>query len=139
MKKGFSLLELMIVIIILGLLAALVMPNLIGKGEQAKRKLVCVQMRSIMQTLDMFKADQGSYPSTEEGLKILSKNSNSQKYKNYPTSGYFEEGKIPKDSWGHKFIYIFSGTRPDLISLGADGKEGGKNEAKDIRYSQCQK
>lgn len=139
MKRGFSLLELMIVIIILGLLAALVMPNLIGKGEEAKRKLVCIQMRSIMQTLDLFKADQGTYPSTEEGLKALAKNPDSQKYKNYPNLGYFSEGKIPKDSWRNDFIYLFDGSRPDLISLGSDGKEGGKNEAADIKYSQCQK
>jgi len=138
MRRGFSLLELMIVIIILGLLAALVMPNLIGKGEEAKRKLVCVQMKSIMQTLDMFKADQGSYPTTEEGLKALVKNPDPQKYKNYPKDGYFNEGKIPKDSWKNDFIYIYNGSRPDIISLGADGKEGGQNEAADIKYSQCQ-
>jgi len=139
MKKGFSLLELMIVVIILGLLAALVMPNLIGKGEEAKRKLVCVQMKSIMQTLDMFKADQGTYPTTEEGLKALVKNPDPEKYKHYPTNGYFERGELPKDSWKHDFIYILDDGKPDLISLGADGKEGGKNEAKDITYSSCQK
>ena len=139
MRKGFSLLELMIVIIILGLLASLVLPNLIGKGEEAKRKLVCVQMKSIMQTLDMFKADQGSYPTTEEGLKALISNPNPEKYANYPKSGYFEGGQLPKDSWKHNFIYILNQNKPDLISLGADGKEGGKDEAADIKYSSCQK
>jgi len=138
MRKGFSLLELMIVIIILGLLAALVMPNLIGKSEEAKRKLVCIQMKSIMQTLDMFKADQGTYPTTEEGLKALVKNPDPQKYKNYPKAGYFSEGRMPKDSWRNNFIYVYNGTKPDIISLGSDGKEGGKNEAADIKYSQCQ-
>ncbi len=135
MRKGFSLLELMIVIIILGLLAALVMPNLIEKGEEAKRKLVCVQMKNIMQTLNMFKADQGTYPTTEEGLKALVKNPNKEKYPNYPAQGYFSDGRLPKDSWKHNFIYIFNGTRPDLISLGSDGKEGGTGDAADIRYS----
>ncbi len=139
MRKGFSLLELMIVIIILGLLASLVMPNLIGKGEEAKRKLVCIQMRSIMQTLDMFKADQGSYPTTEEGLKALAKNPDPEKYSNYPKKGYFEEGKIPKDSWRHDFLYVLNANTPDIISLGSDGKEGGKDEAADIKYSECQK
>ena len=140
MKKGFSLLELMIVIIILGLLAALVMPNLIGKSEEAKRKLVCIQAKSIKQALDMFKADNGTYPTTEEGLKALVKNPDPTKYKNYSPSGYFSEGKIPKDSWQNPFIYINSNGNIDIISLGSDGKEGGEGDAKDISYQKdCKK
>ena len=64
-RKAFSLLELLVVILILGILAAFVAPNLIGKGEQAKRDLVCVQMSSTGQALDMFKLDNGVYPETE--------------------------------------------------------------------------
>jgi general secretion pathway protein G len=68
MRKGFSLIELMIVIVILGLLAAMVMPSLTGKGEEAKRNLVCVQMKSIYDgALDMYKIKNSTYPSTEEG------------------------------------------------------------------------
>jgi len=127
MRKGFSLIELMIVIVILGLLAAMVMPSLTGKGEEAKRNLVCVQMKSIYDgALDMYKIKNSVYPSTEEGLAALTKNDE-----------YFKDGKMPKDSWGQEFIYINNGGKVELISLGADKKEGGEGEAKDIKLSEC--
>jgi general secretion pathway protein G len=127
MRKGFSLIELMIVIVILGLLAAMVMPSLTGKGEEAKRNLVCVQMKSIYDgALDMYKIKNSTYPSTEEGLAVLTK-----------TDEYFKDGKMPKDSWGQEFIYINDGGKVELISLGADKKEGGEGEGKDINLSEC--
>ena len=126
-KKGFSLIELMIVIVILGLLAAMVMPALTGKGAQAKRDLVCVQMKSIYDgALDMYKIKNDLYPSTEDGLKVLTED-----------DSYFKDGKMPKDSWGSEFIYINDDGKVDLISLGADKKEGGKDESKDIKMSEC--
>jgi len=138
MRNGFTLIELMIVIVILGLLAAMVVPSLTGKGEEAKRDLVCVQMKSIYDgALDMFKINNSMYPSTEEGLEALVKNPDPEKYPNYSHSGYFKDSKLPKDSWGRPFIYINDDGHVELISLGADGKEGGKNEAADIRMSEC--
>lgn len=126
-KKAFSLIELMIVIVILGLLAAMVMPSLTGKGEEAKRDLVCVQMKSIYDgALDMYKINNSIYPSTEEGLKSLTKD-----------DSYFKDGKMPKDSWGQEFIYINDEGSIELISLGADKKEGGKKESHDIKMSEC--
>ena len=126
-KKGFSLIELMIVIVILGLLAAMVMPALTGKGAQAKRDLVCVQMKNIYDnSLDMYKIQNDLYPTTEEGLKILTED-----------DSYFKDGKMPKDSWGREFIYINDDGKVELISLGADKKEGGKDESKDIKMSEC--
>jgi len=138
-KKAFSLIEIMIVIIILGLLASVVMPSLIGKSEEAKQKLVCIQMKNISEALKMFKLDNGLYPDTEDGLEALVKNPSEEKYPNYSNSGYFEEGSMPKDTWKRKFIYVKDENMFDIISLGADGKEGGSDEAKDIRYSECQK
>ncbi|MEA3373501.1 MAG: type II secretion system major pseudopilin GspG [Campylobacterota bacterium] len=137
MRKGFSLIELMIVIVILGLLASLVMPNIMGKADEAKQKLVCVQMKNISETLKMFKIDNGMYPTTEEGLDALVKNPSASKYPGYARSGYFEEGKMPKDSWQNSFVYITTDSGFDLISLGADRKEGGSDDAADIRYSEC--
>lgn len=137
MKKAFSLMELMVVIIILGLLASLVMPNIIGKGEQAKQKLVCVQMESIANSLQMFKMDNGVYPDTEEGLQALLTNPDEEKYPGY-ASGYLE--KMPMDPWKHPYIYIKDENNGfDLISMGADGKEGGSDENKDLRLSTCSK
>jgi len=125
-RKAFSLIELMIVIVILGLLAAMVMPSLTGKGEEAKKNLVCVQMKSIYNgSLDMYKIDNSLYPSTEEGLELLAEKE------------YFKDGKLPKDSWGNPFIYMNDEGTVELISLGADKKEGGKDSSADIKMSEC--
>ncbi len=136
-RGAFSLMELMIVIIILGLLASLVLPNLMGKGEEAKRKLVCVQMKGVAETLKMFKLDNGVYPSTEEGLQALITNPSEEDYPSYAPSAYLEGKNIPKDSWKKEFIYINKGNDFDLISLGSDRKEGGEDDASDIRFSEC--
>ena len=121
-KRAFSLIELMVVIIILGLLASFVLPSLTGKGEEAKKQIVCVQMQSISQALKMYKIDNSTYPSTSEGLNILL------------DKGYFEDNKIPNDSWKNPYIYTSNGTTYEIISLGADKKEGGDD---DIYFSQC--
>jgi len=125
-KKAFSLIELMVVIIILGLLAMFVLPNLTGKSEEAKEKLTCIQMKSVGQVLKMYKIDNSSYPTTEEKLDILVKNS------------YFDDGKMPKDSWANSFIYTSNEEDKsfELISFGADKKEGGGD---DIYYTKCSK
>jgi general secretion pathway protein G len=117
-KQAFTLMELMVVIIILGLLAAFVLPALTGKGEEAKKKLVCIQMKSVSQALKMYKINNSTYPTTEEGLKKVN----------------FDEGKLPKDSWGQEFIYTSSEDKFDLISFGANKEEGGDD---DIYYSNC--
>lgn len=114
--------ELMVVIIILGLLASFVLPNLTGKSDEAKKKIVCIQMQDIGKILKLYKLENSSYPSIEEGLEILEKKK------------YYEEGKFPKDAWGNKFIYITKEKDFDLISLGADKKEGSED---DIYYSKC--
>ena len=139
MKKGFTLIEIMIVIIILGLLASMVVPNLIGQGEQAKQKLVCIQMKSIKDSLKNFKLEEGRYPSTQEGLQALIQNPDTTKYKSYPSNGFLDSKTLPKDSWGNEFIYLNNNSVIDIISLGADNKEGGTGENKDIRLSKCQK
>ncbi len=114
--------ELMVVVVILGLLAMFLLPNLVGKSEDAKRKLSCIQMKSISQSLKMYKIDNSLYPTTAEGLNLL-KNKN-----------YFEDKKLPKDSWKNDFIYTNTEDAFEIISLGADQKEGGSD---DIYYSKC--
>ncbi|WP_457592276.1 type II secretion system major pseudopilin GspG [Hydrogenimonas sp.] len=138
-RKAFSLLELMIVIVILGLLSALVLPNLIGKAESAKRKLVCIQMKNIQEALKSFKFDNGVYPTTEEGLEALLKNPDPEKYTNYAPSGYIEGKRLPRDPWKHPYVYINNGGTVEIISLGADGKEGGDGEEKDITLQECER
>ena len=112
----------MVVIIILGMLAAFVLPNLTGKSEDAKKKIACVQMKSIGQALKMYKIDNSNYPSTEEKLDIL------------VTKKYFEDDRVPKDPWNNSYIYTSDDDGFDIVSLGGDSKEGGSD---DIYYSKC--
>ncbi len=138
MKKGFSLIELMIVIIILGLLASLVMPNLLGQSEQAKRKLTCVQMHSLSDALKSFKLSNGVYPTTGEGLKALITNPNPSLYTSYPVGGFIDSKKAPLDPWKNPYIYIKTSDSFDIISLGGDKKEGGSGNDADIKLSTCE-
>jgi general secretion pathway protein G len=138
MKKGFSLIELMIVIIILGLLASLVMPNLIGQSEQAKRKLTCVQMHSLSDALKSFKLANGTYPTTTEGLNALISNPNPTMYTSYPFGGFIDGKKVPNDPWKSPYIYVKTSDAFDIISLGADKKEGGSDNGVDIKFSICE-
>ncbi len=138
MKKAFSLIELLIVIAILGLIVSLVGPALMKQFSGAKRKLTCTQMSQISEALDTFKLDNGVIPTTDEGLKALIANPDQEKYPNYD-GPYFRKGKLPKDSWKRTFQYLNTGEKFDIISLGADGKEGGDGGSKDIYYSKCQK
>ncbi len=137
MRKAFTLLELMIVIIILGLLASLVLPNLLGQASKAKKGVVCIQMKQLATSLKNFKFALGAYPTTEEGLRALVKNPDPDSYVNYPKEGFLDDGRIPKDPWKHDYIYLNEEGDIELISLGADGKEGGEGERADIRYSSC--
>jgi len=138
MKKGFSLIELMIVIIILGLLASLVMPNLIGQSEQAKRKLTCVQMHSLSDALKSFKLANGTYPTTSEGLSALVINPDTTTYTSYPTGGFIDGKKVPTDPWKNAYIYVKTSDAFDIISLGANKKEGGDADGADIKFSTCE-
>ena len=136
-KKAFSLIELLVVILILGLLVGLVAPRVIKQGVIAQQKLACTQMGNIKQGLKMFKLDNGSYPETDEGIEALVANPDPDKYPNYSSSPYLE--KIAKDSWGTPLIYIKDGSEFKLISFGADKKEGGEDDGKDIIFPDCQK
>ena len=137
LKKAFSLLELLVVILILGILAAAVVPRIVGAGDKAKIDLVCVQMKGAAQALKMFKLDNGIYPETEEGFEALQSNPDSDKYPNYSSQGYMEN--LPKDSWQNKMLYLKTGNKFEIISYGADRREGGTEEASDIKFTQCNK
>ena len=129
--------ELLIVIVILGLLAGLVMPALLGKADKAKQDLACIAMGNIKQALDTFKLDNGTYPDQEKGLMALIKNPDPERFTNYDENGYFEHAQVPKDPWRNEYIYIHSDDGIDIITLGADGKEGGSKENKDLSYVKC--
>jgi len=137
LRAGFSLIELLIVIVILGGLVAVVAPGLMDSADQAKRDTVCLKMNDISKRLDMFKLDNGVYPDTEEGLDALVSNPDTEKYPNYRAKPYLK--KLPKDSWKTPFVYIKKGDAFELVSFAADRKEGGEESNKDILFSNCNK
>ena len=134
-RAAFSLIELMIVIMIMGLLMAVVLPNLSGQSDQAKQKLTCSQMKILYQSVKAFKLDNGRYPTTEEGLGALISSPDAE-LTNYSKGGYLEDGKMPQDSWGTNFIYTYD-EKVEIISLGSDKKEGGADDGADIYMSSC--
>lgn len=137
LRAGFSLIELLIVIVILGGLVAVVAPGLMDAADGAKRDTVCLKMNDLGKRLDMFKLDNGNYPETEEGFQALLSNPDADKYPNYRAKPYLK--KLPKDSWKTPFIYIKKGSDFELISFAADRKEGGEESNKDILFSECTK
>ena len=137
LRAGFSLIELLIVIVILGGLVAVVAPGLMDSADQAKRDTVCLKMNDLKKRLDMFKLDNGVYPDTEEGFEALISNPDADKYPNYRAKPYLK--KLPKDSWKTPFVYLNKGSEVEIISFAADRKEGGEESDSDILFSDCNK
>jgi general secretion pathway protein G len=133
--KGFTLIELMVVIVILGILAGLIVPRIMGRPDEARRAKARIQMESIETALKLYKLDNGNYPTTEQGLQALVEAPLAGTLaKNWRQGGYLEKGKVPKDPWDNEFVYISPGAHGDydLISRGADGEPEGEGKNKDI-------
>ncbi|KPJ78739.1 MAG: type II secretion system protein GspG [Deltaproteobacteria bacterium SG8_13] len=133
--RGFSLIELMVVVIILGILAMYIGPKLMGRTEQARETQTRIQIEALETALKLYKLDNGIYPSTEQGLLALVEQPESGIIpKKWRKGGYLEKGKVPQDPWGNEFIYVSPGVNGDydIISYGADGVPGGEDENKDI-------
>jgi general secretion pathway protein G len=129
-EQGFTLVEILVVIIIIGLLAALVGPKLFGKVSSAKLKAAKAQIELFGTALDAYRLDVGRYPTSEEGLKALrEKPSGAEQWK-----GPYLPKEIPVDPWGRAYIYKSPGSFGDydLISYGLDGAEGGEGENQDV-------
>lgn len=134
--SGFTLLEIMVVVAIIGLLAAVIVPNVIGQGEGAKVDLTKANMGKIVQQLDLYKFNNGSYPTSEEGLNALVERPASAR--KWPDGGYLS--RVPEDAWNNDYVYISPGVEGpfDLLSLGADGVEGGEGSDADINWRDIQ-
>ncbi len=134
--RGFTLIELMVVIVILGILAGLVLPRFMGRTEEAKRTKARLQIENLESALKLYKLDNGAYPSTEQGLDALVKKPSSGTVPNsWREGGYLEKGQIPMDPWNRPYMYLSPGVKNkdfDLKSLGADGEEGGEGENQDV-------
>lgn len=129
-EKGFTLIEVMVVIIIIGLLSALVAPKFFGKIDKAKIKTTRTQIMLLGSALDDFRLDNGRYPTTAEGLSALR-----EKPENLATwEGPYLPKKVPADAWGRPFQYTSPGEHGDydMVSYGNDGEEGGEKNDRDI-------
>jgi len=127
-NRGFTLIELMVVMVILGILAGLIVPRIMDRPEEARRTKAGVQIQSIEQALKLYKLDNGQYPTTEQGLQALVEPpATGNLAKKWRTGGYLEKGKVPKDPWENDFIYICPGLHGDfdLSSYGPDAQAGG--------------
>lgn len=130
-QGGFTLIELMVVILIIGLLATIVVQNLKGATDKAKKIKAQADISAIKTALDRYYLDNSSYPSSDQGLAALvSAPQNGKVPADYPTGGYIE--KIPTDPWGNPYAYQSDGDTYLLKSYGADGVEGGTGKNADI-------
>ena len=134
-QAGFTLIEVMVVIVILGVLAALIVPNVMGRGEKAKVDTTNITLSGVANALDQYKLDNNRYPSAQDGgLEALIKQPPSAK--NWMQGGYIKGG-YPTDSWDNDLQYVIPGSEGrafDLFSFGADGKQGGEGNDADIYY-----
>lgn len=130
-RAGFTLIELMVVMIILGLLAALVVPKMFGKLEKARTNAAFAQIELFGTALDSYRLDVGRYPTTSEGLESLIKQGSDADDWSGP---YLRKNEIPLDSWGNPYMYESPGEHGDydLYSYGADKSEGGEGENRDV-------
>ncbi len=131
--RGFTFIEIMVVVAILAILAALVVPRIMGRTDDAKRTAVKVQIRNIEGALQLYKLDNGVYPSSEQGLKALvEKPSVGVVPKKWKLGGYLP--KLPEDSWGNPYKYTSPSPKGDyeIMSLGTDGELGGEGVNADI-------
>ncbi len=133
--RGFTLIELMVVIIILGVLAMWVAPKIMGRPGEARQVKALLDIQNLETALKLYKLDTGMYPTTEQSLQALvEKPETGNVPKKWKDGGYLEKSRVPKDPWGNEFIYLSPGLKGDfdIISYGLDGVPGGEKENKDI-------
>jgi general secretion pathway protein G len=132
-SNGFTLIELMVVLVILGVLAAMIAPKIMDRPDQARIIAAKQDIATIVQALKMYRLDNIRYPTTEQGLQaLISKPTIAPVPDNWKSGGYLE--KLPNDPWGHPYLYLNPGRQGeiDVISLGADGESGGEGTDADI-------
>lgn len=134
-RSGFTLLEILVVVAILGILVAFVAPRIIGRADDARVEAAKVQIKNFETALKLFKLDSGFYPDTQQGLEgLVEQPATGRIPRKFREGGYLEKKKVPLDPWGNPFIYISPGIHGDfdIVSYGADGSEGGDGYDADI-------
>ncbi|RMH40571.1 MAG: type II secretion system protein GspG [Gammaproteobacteria bacterium] len=131
--QGFSLIEILVVVVIIAVMVAIVAPQFLGEAEKARITRVKADIQQIESALDRFQLDNGFYPTMEQGLEALVRKPDIEpEPKNYPPGGYLK--RLPKDPWDNEYVYVYPGEHGvyDIYSLGADGEEGGEGVNADI-------
>ena len=132
-EAGFTLIEIMVVIAIIGILATLIVPKIMGRPDEARATAARHDVGTIVQSLKLYRLDVGRYPTTEQGIKALVEKPTTEPVpQNWKAGGYLDS--LPKDPWGNPYQYINPGTKSeiDVFSFGADGKAGGTGSDADI-------
>jgi general secretion pathway protein G len=130
---GFTLIEIMVVVVIMGVLAAMLVPRLMGRTDDARILAAKQDIATLMQALKLYRLDNQRYPTTEQGLQaLITRPTNGPQPANWKSGGYVD--RLNKDPWGNPYQYLSPGTRSevDIFSLGADGKPGGNGNDADI-------
>ena len=131
--RGFTLIEIMVVVVIMGILAALIVPKLMGRTDDARIIAAKQDIATVMQALKLYKLDNQRYPTTEQGLQaLIAKPTTGPASDGWKTGGYLD--KLPKDPWGYSYQYLYPGIKGelDVFSFGADGQPGGVGNDADI-------
>ena len=135
-QRGFTLIEIMVVVVIIGILISLVAPNILGRVDKARITAAKADIATLDQALEMYRLDNHSYPSTDQGLEALvAKPGGEPVAKNWNPEGYLKKKQLPADPWGNQYQYIVPGSEGrayDLFSFGKDGREGGEGYDADI-------
>src|SRR5690554_3483303 len=132
-QRGFTLLEVMVVLAIIGGIMALVATNVIGSASDARVDTINSKIKLIQNALYLDQFDNYTYPTTEQELDaLIKKPTNSPEPRNYRPEGYLKSNNVPTDAWANEFLYFLDKNRYEIISLGADGQEGGDEDAADI-------
>jgi general secretion pathway protein G len=140
-ERGFTLIELMVVMFILATLAVVVVPRFLGETDKARRLKAELDIKNLETALKSYYLDNGFYPVTEQGLEALVKEPAGEPApRRWRAGGYVEKGRIPEDPWGHPYVYLSPGLHGelDIISYGADGAEGGEGNDGDINSWEMQ-
>jgi general secretion pathway protein G len=133
LQRGFTLIEIMVVVVILGILAAVVVPRIMDRPDDARITKAKQDIRVLESALNLYKLDNFIYPTTQQGLEsLVSKPGGEPEPRNYKSGGYIKS--MPKDPWGNPYQYLQPGTKGefDLFSLGNDNRPGGEGAAADI-------
>jgi general secretion pathway protein G len=132
-ERGFTLIEIMVVMVIIAILGALIGPQILGRVDEARVTKAKADIRTLGTSLDLYRMDNFQYPTTDQGLQALVRKPNDPSVRNWKEGGYVQ--KLTKDPWGNDYQYLFPGTHGtayDLYSLGADGQLGGEGNNADI-------